>query len=156
MQIFLFRPLVGWWVGIAEKWRSQFLGVGWRCGVSVANTAKANYLKNIFAPFLPLFLIYLFFYISSTCLYFSVFISLPNCTALASIASNVPAAWRGRGVHKGLGGRCTCKFAQMFGRAYTPALAKPPVSSRAFYSSIFFMVICTHTVPIRYLLQRSK
>jgi hypothetical protein len=22
------HPLVGWWVGIAEKWRSSFLGVG--------------------------------------------------------------------------------------------------------------------------------
>jgi hypothetical protein len=42
-------------VGKAEKWRSPFFGVGWRCGVSEANTAKANFLKNIFAPFLPLF-----------------------------------------------------------------------------------------------------
>jgi hypothetical protein len=31
------------------------------------------------------------------------------------------------GAHKGLGGCCACKFVQMFGRAYTPALAKPPV-----------------------------
>jgi len=23
----------GWWVGRAEKWRSQFLGEDWRCGV---------------------------------------------------------------------------------------------------------------------------
>jgi hypothetical protein len=28
LQIFLFRPLVGWWVGKAEKWRSSFWGVG--------------------------------------------------------------------------------------------------------------------------------
>jgi hypothetical protein len=45
-------------VGKAEKWRSPFLGEGWRCGVSVANTAKAKYLKNIFAPFFLLFLIF--------------------------------------------------------------------------------------------------
>jgi len=55
LQIFLFRPLVGWWVGKAEKWRSPFLGVGWRCGVSVANTAKANYLKNTIAPLFSFF-----------------------------------------------------------------------------------------------------
>jgi len=42
-------------VGKAEKWRSPFLGVGWRCGVSEENTAKANFLKNIFAAFLSLF-----------------------------------------------------------------------------------------------------
>jgi hypothetical protein len=34
--------VLGWWVGRVEKWRSPFLGVGWRCGVSVSNTAKAN------------------------------------------------------------------------------------------------------------------
>jgi hypothetical protein len=42
-------------VGKAEKWRSPFLGVGWRCGVSAANTAKANFLKNMLVPFLSLF-----------------------------------------------------------------------------------------------------
>jgi len=47
--------VLGWWVGKAEKWRSQFLGVGWRCGVSAANTAKANFLLNFFAPFLASF-----------------------------------------------------------------------------------------------------
>jgi hypothetical protein len=40
---------------------------------------------------------------------------------------NVAAAWRRRGFHKGSGGRCTCKFAQMFLRAYTPACVKPLV-----------------------------
>jgi len=34
---------------------AHFFGVGWRCGVSAANTAKANYLQNILAPFLPFF-----------------------------------------------------------------------------------------------------
>jgi hypothetical protein len=45
--LLLCRSLVGWWVGIAEKWRSPFFGVGWRCGVSETNTAKANFLKQI-------------------------------------------------------------------------------------------------------------
>ncbi|MCL1934158.1 MAG: hypothetical protein FWF53_10165 [Candidatus Azobacteroides sp.] len=39
----LCHPLVGWWVGKAEKWRSPFLGVDWRCGMSAANTARANF-----------------------------------------------------------------------------------------------------------------
>jgi len=34
---------------------AYFWAGGWRCGVSAANTAKANCLKNIFVPFLPLF-----------------------------------------------------------------------------------------------------
>jgi hypothetical protein len=42
-------------VGKAKKWRSPFFGVGWWCGVREANATKANYLKNIFAPFLSLF-----------------------------------------------------------------------------------------------------
>jgi len=33
-------------VGKAEKWRSPFLGEDWRCGVSEANTAKANIFKR--------------------------------------------------------------------------------------------------------------
>ena len=37
------HPL-GWWAGKAEKWRNPFFGEGWRCGVSEANTAKANSL----------------------------------------------------------------------------------------------------------------
>ena len=61
---------------------------------------------------------------------------------LPRLTPNVPAALRGRGFHKGLGGRHTCKFAQMFGREYTPALAKPPVIGwRYAFSSIYCFTV---------------
>ena len=60
--------------------------------------------------------------------------------ARSRLTHNVPAALRGRGAHKCLGGRHTCKFAQMFGRAYTPALAKPPVIG---WSFLFLVILST-------------
>jgi len=34
---------------------AHFWAWGWRCGVSEANTAKANFQKNIFAPFMSFY-----------------------------------------------------------------------------------------------------
>jgi len=96
-------------VGKAEKWRSPFLGEGWRCGVSEANTAKANFLKNIFVPFFPFFSNLSNYAKLSTL--FNLIFSLPNRTALSRIAYNVGAASRRRGFHKGSGGRQTSKYA---------------------------------------------
>jgi len=44
------------------------------------------------------------------------------------------AALRGRGFHKGSGGRQTSKFPQNCLRAYTPACVKPLVIGSAFFS----------------------
>ena len=96
-SILLSRPLVGWRVGKAEKWRSPFLGEGWRCGVSAANTAKANCLSLLVSLS--------FFSNLSSCaklstLFFFVFALLLGC---ARIATNVLGAWRAGGVSQRLG-----------------------------------------------------
>ena len=93
---FSFRPLVGRWVGKAEKWRSPFLGEDWRCGVSEANTAKANILKRS-CPIYP------------SCQFTQnfnlIFFKVTLLLGRPRITYNVPAAWRSWGstaLHLGL------------------------------------------------------
>ena len=91
----------GWWVGRAEKWRNPFFGVGGRCGVSAANTAKANCLSLLVSLS--------FFSNLSSCaklstLFFFVSALLLGC---ARIATNEAAAWQQWRVSIAAGTRAT-------------------------------------------------
>jgi len=116
-----------------------FLGVelAVRCERSEHGKSQLSlkFLCTIFIPPLRhLFYLYTFFltlHFSLICQttqnfqpYLTLFFRFPIALRCPKMAYNVVATLRGRGAHKGLGGRCTCKFAQMFVRTYTPALAK--------------------------------
>jgi hypothetical protein len=47
-------PKGGGWAK-PKNGEANFWARSWRCGVSEANTAKANFLKNIFVSFFPFF-----------------------------------------------------------------------------------------------------
>ena len=49
-------------VGGQSKMAKPFWTLGRRCGVSEANTARADFLKNISVPILPIFKLVLFFF----------------------------------------------------------------------------------------------
>jgi len=66
IRLFMFfRPLVGWWVGKAEKWRSPFLGEGLavRCERSEHGKSQLSikYLCSILATFFIICSLYTLF-----------------------------------------------------------------------------------------------
>ena len=84
-------PPYGWWVGRAEKWRSQFLGVelAMRCERSEHGKSQLfiKYICPIFTTvFKVIFIFSSFAILVSNALPFS----LPKCAALSRLACN----WR--------------------------------------------------------------
>jgi len=79
--------------GWAEPKNGEAYFWAWVGGVSAANTAKANFLKNVFVPFFPFFSNLSNYAKISTLFFFKVALLL-GCPR---IASNVVAASRRRG-----------------------------------------------------------
>jgi len=138
-QIFLFRPLVGWWVGRAEKWRSPFWGVGLAVRCERSEHGKSQLFIKYFCTILTTFYYFSSFFNNRYGVQLRSFLACKmHCAShrLQLTSKGLPQA----GVSQRLGREPKMLFRTAARTSCAPACGKPKLHAGIHLSGFFYLL----------------